>query len=296
MSWKAGQHVFVRFFPLGLHSLTAHPFTISSLPRSARLSDAKRKAEGDVEGKESEIIFYVKPKRGITARLAALADKAPGCTMKVYLEGPYGGLNTSLERFDEAVLITGGSGGGFSLGVVEEVLRAQKPASDGDEDRGKRALNVVFATRNPSTAEWYTEELDALVSMYGSAESVSRSIHTTSHHHSDSEKLPEAADIDLEKSAIPASDTELPDSSSDQQITTDPNQYHSHRPDIPAIISRTTNGSANGSASDRRKCIGVIVCGPASMLHDTRNAAADAQRHVARGDVEEVYLHMEPFA
>jgi ferric-chelate reductase len=32
------------------------------------------------------------------------------------------------------------------------------------------------------------------------------------------------------------------------------------------------------------------------MLHDTRNAAAIAQARAMEGDVEELYLHSEPFA
>jgi hypothetical protein len=50
MSWKPGQHVFLRFWALpGLHSYSMHPFTICSLPSSG------------------EMVFFVRPHRGFTA-------------------------------------------------------------------------------------------------------------------------------------------------------------------------------------------------------------------------------------
>lgn len=64
IKWSPGQHLFVRFLTPDLHLLTAHPFTISSLYR-----------DPDQTGKTSEIIFYIKPCRGITARLAVMAEK-----------------------------------------------------------------------------------------------------------------------------------------------------------------------------------------------------------------------------
>lgn len=64
INWTPGQHVFVRFLTSDLHLLTAHPFTISSACRNP-----------DKTGKASEIIFYIKPRCGVTARLAAMAAK-----------------------------------------------------------------------------------------------------------------------------------------------------------------------------------------------------------------------------
>jgi ferric-chelate reductase len=53
---------------------------------------------------------------------------------------------------------------------------------------------------------------------------------------------------------------------------------------------------ANPMPNDKKQRIGVLVCGPASMLHDTRNAAALAQKRTLGGEIEELYLHSEPFA
>jgi predicted ferric reductase len=252
ITWTPGQHVFARFIPLGLHSLTAHPFTISS---AARDPDKTRMG--------NEIAFYIKPKRGITARLAREAAESPGCSKGVFLEGPYGGLGTDLARFDAVVVIAGGSGGGFSLGVIEEALRV-----------ARRTVEIVYATRDAVTANWYEGEIDALVAKYDPDRStdVSTSIHITSHGVQPSDDTPVP---DLEKVA-------LPDASSVHGAQRQP------RPSVPKTIASAADG-------DKGQRIGIVACGPSSMLNDARNAAAQAQRGVLGNAIQEVYLHTEPF-
>jgi ferredoxin-NADP reductase len=252
ITWKPGQHVFARFVPLGLHSLTAHPFTISS---AARDPDKTRMG--------NEIAFYIKPKRGITARLARVAAKSPGGSKGVFLEGPYGGLGTDLARFDAVVVIAGGSGGGFSLGVIGEALRVAR----------RRTVEIVYATRDAVTANWYEDEVDALVAKYDPDRSmdVSKSIHITSHGVQPSDDTPVP---DLEKAALPDASVQ--------------GAQRQPRPSVPETIASAANG-------DKGLRIGIVACGPSSMLDDARNAAAQAQRGVLSDAVQEVYLHTEPF-
>lgn len=253
ISWHAGQHVFVRFLTLGLHSLTAHPFTICSISY-----------DPDQVGKASEIVLLIKPRRGITGRLAKLAAKSPGCTRKVLLDGPFGGLaETNLAHFDHILVISGGSGGGFSLAVVEEALKHHAASA------GK--IQVVFATRNPAMADWYNDEIHAKLSTFNASKQAVVSVHVTAEE-SQGSSSPDSADEPRMKSegryALSA---------------------HRERPNIPDIVAAATNGQSG-------KHVGVFVCGPASMLHDTRNATAGAQLGALHGVVEEVFLHTEPFA
>ena len=81
--WKPGQHIFLRFLSWDVHSLTAHPFTISSLPKRDGLASAKD---------AHEMVFYVHPRGGYTGRLAALAKQKPNCNVRLSLDGPYGGF------------------------------------------------------------------------------------------------------------------------------------------------------------------------------------------------------------
>lgn len=214
------------------------------------------------------MIFYIKPRHGITARLAKTAEKTPGRVKAVTLEGPYGGPDTDFDRFGTILVVAGGSGGGFSLGIVEAALRLN---SD-----GKRRVQVVYSTKDPVGAEWYSQSLDAVCSTIPDAgvEGMSRSLHVTgsaagigSEEFEDVEKVPEAGPS---------------------------RNDHTSRPDIPSIIGSCLQSAA--VVEDRGRRIGIFVCGPASMIHDARVATANAQRDVLRGLVDEVYLHAESFS
>lgn len=271
ITWSPGQHVFLRFLnasQLGLHSLTAHPFTITSIAHDAASLS-----------KHNELVFYIQPRGGITARLASLAAQRPGTEQTVLLEGPYGGLAASagkdLARFDLVLVISGGSGSGFSLGIVDAVL-----ASSSHSSSSTPALQTIFATRNQSMAEWYVEEIESRISTSNVSTrggDVSASVFVTrqqeqQHRQTDDEsKLPSTKPLARSMSQI--------------GIT------HGPPPDLPAFIAGCTSPS-----SARGKRLGIFVCGPASMLHDVRNAAARAQRDVLGDGPEEVYLHLEPFS
>ncbi|RMZ37285.1 ferric-chelate reductase [Aspergillus flavus] len=278
MSWRPGQHVFIRFFSpqLGLHCLTAHPFTICSLSH-----------DPDKVGKASEIVFYVKPRHGITARLAKIAAKSPVFSQTVLLEGPYGGISdtASPAEFDTVLVIAGGSGGGFSLAIVEEALRVYGNMPDLQQ----RNIQVVFATRNSKVAEWYREEIGDRVSMYDVPDKrISVSIHDTSLEQAEK---PVSAPGDKEPSNEITDEIEpaLSEKGHDVAAT---NKHmstvvHGPRPDLPCLINTATSTGSHRMA--------IFACGPASMLHDVRNAAAEAQKRALRGGAE-VYLHTESFS
>ncbi len=54
---------------------------------------------------------------------AADGEEAPGCQVKVILDGPYGGLTLDVDNFGVMLLIAGGSGVTFMLGCIEECMR-----------------------------------------------------------------------------------------------------------------------------------------------------------------------------
>ena len=112
--WTTAQHVFLRFITLNTHSLTAHPFTICSIP-----------TPGEVPGK-TKMVFYVQPRGGTTGRLAKIAAKQPGYTVPVLIDGPYGGVqNRSLTEYTRSIVVTCGSGAAVCLKMVEAHLTPQ---------------------------------------------------------------------------------------------------------------------------------------------------------------------------
>jgi NAD(P)H-flavin reductase len=95
IKWTPGQHFFVRFTGTGIHSLTSHPFTVSTLPGSGAME------------------FVIRPQSGLTNRLAALADNSR--SMGVVLDGPYGGIRHDISKYESVLLLAGGSGLYFTL-------------------------------------------------------------------------------------------------------------------------------------------------------------------------------------
>ncbi|PWY66840.1 hypothetical protein BO94DRAFT_330991 [Aspergillus sclerotioniger CBS 115572] len=278
MTWRPGQHVFVRFLSLqqGIHCFSTHPFTICSLYHGPKQT-----------GKAPEITFYIKPRRGLTASLGNTALEKPNSSETVFLEGPYGGISksTDISRFDTLILITGGTGGGFSLPILEEALRAyrQQPT------KPTPTIQLYFATRTHTLADWYREAINSKLAAYSIPDDkISLSIYITS---TTQLSTPASGSPLLlssgEKGRSPDSIHGVP---SQTDINPDTVQVGS-RPDISGIITASTT-------SPTARHIAIFTCGPASMIHDVQNAAAEAQSQVIRkgSSVEEVYLHTEPFS
>lgn len=287
IKWIPGQHVFVRFLTSDLHLLTAHPFTISSACRNP-----------DEIGKHSELVFYIKPRGGVTGRLKAMAAKSPGCSKKILIEGPYGGVSKAhMAQFDTILVIAGGSGGGFSLAMVDEALRLTGMNAPETEKRtpSRRNLQVVFSTRDHAMADWYIEEIESRISESTTLSSHSDngfdtavSVHVTEQQNSGISSSSDSDDVKGTTNKLPS------------EITTTGsfslNVHRNARPDLPGLVARTVAmAHIQGTHLQKKQRVGVLVCGPASMLHDTRNAAALAQARVFEGEVEELYLHSEPF-
>ncbi|KAG0156480.1 hypothetical protein PDIDSM_3659 [Penicillium digitatum] len=288
IKWTPGQHIFVRFLTTDLHLLTAHPFTISSACRNP-----------DEIGKASELVFYIKPRGGVTGRLRAMAAKNPGCTKKILIEGPYGGISAPhMAQFDTILVIAGGSGGGFSLAMVDEALRLTGMNASASEKRAPswQNLQVVFSTRDHAMADWYIEEIESRLSESTmlSANSKNRletavSVHVTDQIESGTSSASESGDVKCTADKVRPAEISTTGSFS-------LNVHRNARPDIFGLVARTVAmAHVQGTHLRKKQRVGVLVCGPASMLHDTRNAAALAQTRVFGGEVEELYLHSESF-
>lgn len=261
--------MFVRSLTLGLHSLSTHPFTICSLP--SRTKD-----------ETSSLAFYITPtSSGFTARLASLAQSQPQATVPLLLDGPYSGIGAgSLAKFDKALILAGGSGAGFTLPVIEDILLNQSLRADGR----KTSIHVVLATRSSETLTWFSRSVEALCSpSVGAGGAVTVAIHVTG----------EAAvrcSMDEEK-GLPADDKQsLAAGKGAMEKTNKDVTMVSRigRPDISAVVSEET--------MEPEVSVGIAVCGPKSMLYDVRNAAAAAEMRILRGKgAKEVYLHSEHF-
>lgn len=232
-----------------------------------------------------------------------MAAKRPGLSKKVLLEGPYGGVSEHhMAHFDTLLVVAGGSGGGFSLAMLDEALRLSSLKS-ANPFNGRRHLQVVFSTRELAMADWYTHEIETRLSKStelsldnGTSFETSVFVHVTSNTPT---RHPPANDSGTSFST-PDTDKEADKKLPSPEITTTGtfslNVHRNIRPDIPGLVARTVAmAHAQGNYEGKKLRVGVLACGPASMLHDTRNAAAVAQKRSLMGEVEEVFLHSGPF-
>lgn len=94
-----GTHCFL-WIP-GVRAFESHPFTITST-------------------KPLELV--VAAYDGFTSDLHAAAVKNPGQTLKASIDGPYGNI-PNFANFTKVVLIAGGSGASFTVGIAIDLLR-----------------------------------------------------------------------------------------------------------------------------------------------------------------------------
>lgn len=266
MEWGPGQHVFLRFITGGVHSLTAHPFTICSVPQ---------------RDCQNQLVFYVKARGGLTGRLMALARKSPDVQVPVLIDGPYGGIPAGrVGEFDRNIAIGGGAGAGTTLALIEDFVRFA------DTHMG-REMKVIVATRDPGMRAWYLQALEDLAARQAQGKQVpGLSIHIH-------ETFTENAVQQVEAKIKEDTKTETIQSKESGPSTTElfNIQFFTGRPNLPVMIQQMT-GQEGVS-------VGVVVCGPSSMIHDVREAASVAQTEILSGKpgcAREVWLHSEKFS
>ncbi|TDZ29640.1 Ferric/cupric reductase transmembrane component 7 [Colletotrichum spinosum] len=271
--WTPGQHVYLRFLACGPHALTAHPFTIASVPQ---------------KGQHSCMVFYIKPRGGITGRLAKMAGRSPGVTVPVLLDGPYGGVTSRWFRgFDRTLIVAGGSGAGFSLPLIEDFLRSRADISE------KAKLRVVVASRDPRFREWYSRALDDLLTQVGRADDKTNRVSVQIHETHD--ELVEQMQASNEEAGQLGK--EANESSTDVSAERRAISLHGQIV-VESFVGRPSAETIAQAVTQEPGTVGMVVCGPSSMVFDLRQAAAAAQKRIVRGEagVSEVWFYNESFS
>jgi len=270
MEWGPGQHIFLRFLTCGAHALTAHPFTICSVPQP---------------GRKNTLVFYVKARGGVTGRLMAMARKNPDIQVPILMDGPYGGIQAGkLDDFDRNLIIGGGAGAGLTLSMIEDFIRFSNPEEE------KRQLQVIVATRDPGMRAWYTRALeDIAVRQSRDSPIPGLSIHIHETFTGQASSKPGGNELEVEV-GIKSQSVE---SKECNPLTTEifGIQLFAGRPDLPTVTRQM--------ASQDGVSVGVVVCGPSSMTHDVNQAASEVQSRVLakRPDTaRELWLHTESFS
>ncbi|PLW37983.1 hypothetical protein PCANC_21316 [Puccinia coronata f. sp. avenae] len=290
--WSAGSYVYLRF--LSIKPWESHPFTISSLPVTP----------GNGEEGKNEMVFVLRPQEGLTARLKSLANRPAVPPVRACLiDGPYGGFMDSLRACDTVLLVAGGTGLAALISIAQSLQRCGPM-------RGMSccsSLEIHWAIRDSACIEWFREQLIELenVKIYITNENQpDRSNPGKEKDHAGIENN----EVELEKqnegleqqdSALEKQDTALEkqDSALEKQdkkhgsIPSLQAQTQYSRPDLHQVIKQ--------AASQYAGRIGVMVCGPNSMVSDVRKSVARLQASILLSEkhikCKELELYQESF-
>ncbi|KAK5697123.1 hypothetical protein LTR17_023987 [Elasticomyces elasticus] len=233
--WDAGQHYFVRL--LELQPWSAHPFSLSSRPE---------RFEAEQHSAHNRLVFLIQPRGGFTAQLAKMARADPTRTMRVILDGPYGGIN--MKQFmgcKRLVVVTGGSGVGWVLPLITAFQRREM-----NPDEEQATMRVVLAVRDVQTEHWVGD----LVSMAQSVDAACPSLIAVEIYNSGScqDTVERAAQ---ETGGEKERDERRKGIQPGSLLTVSPDyDLFKARSDLPSIIARE-------AASAGSTPLGVFVCG-----------------------------------
>lgn len=301
MKWTIGQHCFLRFTGFGLQAFSSHPFTICSLPSTQA-------------NEKSELVFYIRRQDGLTKKLYDHAQRYPGSTVPVVVDGPYGGI--SMQRYndgDRLLVIAGGSGAGWILPFLELLCRHRSTQTDrmvhddkGRDNKGQlfrdrrqkiwlgpHSLRIVLATRDTDSRVWFLRATGELLSKYSATHSpleLDIQVYLTGEAESQAERSTKVAGVEISRTSG--------SSSANIEVITEgepvhvPGEEYSGRPSLPKIIHDEGLAAVEGDYA-----LNVYVCGPDTMQHDVRNAAAKENLGILKGPKSGgVYLHAEHFS
>ncbi|CCE81393.1 Piso0_001293 [Millerozyma farinosa CBS 7064] len=142
LSWKPGQHFFLRF--PGTRILDNHPFSICSS-----------------SGISGEMKFIIKSKKGLTRVLRKEIETSLTAKKKVYLDGPYGGTSRDPLAFNKVILLSSGSGVSATIPFLTTL--AQKM----DESKTSsvlREVHFIWIVRHKDDINWVLRDLNQAVS------------------------------------------------------------------------------------------------------------------------------------
>ena len=151
--WIAGQHVSLRVFFSG-RLLESHPLSVLSAPPShSCLSNPGLLLAARVDGDWTRALnTFVREKQGklrVTEGLCKSKDNDwdMSVPIQVMIDGPYGGSSVDLGQYETALLLSGGSGITFTLGLLDDIVgRCAKLRRHGGERT--RRIEFVWCIRS----------------------------------------------------------------------------------------------------------------------------------------------------
>lgn len=241
-------------------------------------SDSKSISSGgrDVElhPTQQELMFLVRPYKGMTNTLKKQLLKAPGHTkdMRVLIEGPYGSP-ADLRQYERVLMISGGSGVTGILAYLyefEQHARAGKAAG--------RTMRFVWAAREPAfVADVVSKDLGAFVARADTRLDFYMTRGTKT--------APGLVESALERAGR-ASGSSI-DTEKSEKAPVGGGVYEG-RPDLAALLDEEISQLVGDTGR-----LAVVVCGPGRLADDVRYEVVKAIG--SKIDASRIELHEESF-
>ncbi|KAF8855174.1 hypothetical protein BDZ45DRAFT_728253 [Acephala macrosclerotiorum] len=255
--WRAvaGAHVFL-WIPK-VRAIETHPFTIVST---------------------NPLELVISPQDGFTQDLYSLTSKSPGAVLRASCDGPYGTI-PNFAKFDHVILVAGGSGATFTMGVALNLTGKMSPGG------ARPVIHFIWVIRDQKMQSWFEKELAELAA----SPLVNLTIYLTRSMSASTQKTKLASNtIVAQAQSFEKSETDPGRSASGNCSPTAP------EPTIPMRLGRPDMSTAirsivSGTAEDERMI--VAACGPIGLMRDVRDVAGDLVVDLGRS----VTFHSEQF-
>jgi len=283
--WVAGQHIRVRIF-FGARVFESHPLSIMSAPpASSCLSSPALMLGARVNGDWTRALnAYARAEKDAEC-CEKESDEIRGTQVQVMLDVPYGGCSVDLGRYESALLIAGGSGATFTLGVLDDIVaRCAKLRRMGGE-RTKR-IEFAWCTKSFASIDWFAPLLmDIATTAAESSLELHISIFVTCL--CDPEAIPPIPNMDV--TIMRPSITQML-----MELLVPPGRPSSDVEDNASKQSPNTTGSMR-SFVPLAGGVGVCASGPETLTREAQNAVARV--NFSRGvELGGIALHTELFA
>ncbi|KAI0691823.1 iron reductase [Cytidiella melzeri] len=272
--WQAGQHLRLRVFFNG-RLFEAHPLSIATAPpATSSVASRTMTLAARVRGDWTRALNkYAQEEQD---RLHCGEERQTGAAVQVMFDGAYGGCSIDLGDYESVMLVAGGSGATFTIGLLDDIVGRCVKLGRACGEKTRR-IEFVWCIRSFGCIEWFSPMLmDIANASAGSSLDIHFSIYVTCLCN------PEAVP------AIPNSEVNI------------------YRPSVGKMLRELVTAPARGDAGEKVSeaklewvglggGVGVCASGPEGLIRETQNAVAKmgALRGVQLGGIG---LHTELFA
>ena len=297
--WLAGQHVRLRVFFDG-RLFEAHPLTIlTAPPQTSCVSTRTLTLAARVKGDWTRSLNAYTHEEQARLSLGNEKQTNAGVPVQVMFDGAYGGCSIDLGDYESILLVAGGSGATFTLGLLDDIVGRCTKLNRPRNERTKR-IEFVWCIRSFACVDWFAGVLNELATAVAASPDLDLHVSIYVTCLCNPEAVPPIPNCDV--------------SVYRPSVATLLRELVSPPPDVAeAVLSsgkltKVVSQDSDGDLEDERKSakvklnwvglgggVGVCASGPESLILETQNAVArlGAMRGVSLGGIG---LHTELFA